>query len=502
MTRDGAPLAFTRETIKGVEYAFFASTTGAYTASYGADTTAPAITARTAVPAADGTATVTWTTDEASDSRVDYGTSAASLTLNQTDAARVTAHSVQLTGLTPGTTYHYRVRSADAAGNATTQPPGAGRAGHVPDPADGHRDADRRHDRRGDAARRRGLRAERRRQRLLPGQLDHERDEDDLLLRLVHGGADDDHLADGDPPRPQLGLLHPGDPDLPLDGRHVAAAELGRARRHGDDSGAVHACRRRDRLRERHAAKCACGCAARGRRTSSPPASRCRSRTWCRRRRRAAGVQAPAQRAGSRRVPPLRSAIGRVGDRDRATRPSPRPGHRRRERSAPRHEILAPGHGRRRVRRAGRPGGRRRGRAARLRRRGQRGDAARHRRQPARRRRSASAQRPPRSRSRRTGRRRTSPTATATRSPPSTSPRTRPAPRSRTSATTRSRSRSRPTAGRPTSSPPGPAAPSPRSTWPRTPPARPSWSAPTRAASPSRRTARRPTSPTAPARSP
>ena len=122
MTRDGAPLTFTRETIKGVEYAFFASTTGAYTASYGADTTAPAITARTAVPAADGTATVTWTTDEASDSRVDYGTSAASLTLNKTDAARVTAHSVQLTGLTPGTTYHYRVRSADAAGNATTQP--------------------------------------------------------------------------------------------------------------------------------------------------------------------------------------------------------------------------------------------------------------------------------------------------------------------------------------------------------------------------------------------
>ena len=77
MTRDGAPLTFTRETIKGVEYAFFAATTGAYTASYGADTTAPAITARTAAPAADGTATVTWTTDEASDSRVDYGTSAA-----------------------------------------------------------------------------------------------------------------------------------------------------------------------------------------------------------------------------------------------------------------------------------------------------------------------------------------------------------------------------------------------------------------------------------------
>ena len=115
-------VTFTRETIKGVEYAFFAAANGAYTASYGADTSAPAITARAVTPAANGTATITWTTDEASDSRVDYGTSAASLTLNRTDGARVTAHSLQLTGLTPGTTYHYRVRSADAAGNATTQP--------------------------------------------------------------------------------------------------------------------------------------------------------------------------------------------------------------------------------------------------------------------------------------------------------------------------------------------------------------------------------------------
>ena len=41
------------------------------------------------------------------------------------DAAAVTAHSVRLTGLTPGATYHYRVRSADGAGNATTSPAAA-----------------------------------------------------------------------------------------------------------------------------------------------------------------------------------------------------------------------------------------------------------------------------------------------------------------------------------------------------------------------------------------
>jgi phosphodiesterase/alkaline phosphatase D-like protein len=53
---------------------------------------------------------------------VDYGTSPTALTQNVSDAAAVTAHSVRLTGLTPGTTYHYRVRSSDASGNATTSP--------------------------------------------------------------------------------------------------------------------------------------------------------------------------------------------------------------------------------------------------------------------------------------------------------------------------------------------------------------------------------------------
>jgi hypothetical protein len=125
MTRDGAPITYTREVIKGVEYAFFAATGGAYTASYAADTTAPSISAVAAVAAADGTATVTWTTDEASDSRVDFGTTATSLTQNVTDPASVTAHSVRLTGLTPGTTYHYRVRSADSSGNAATAPAAA-----------------------------------------------------------------------------------------------------------------------------------------------------------------------------------------------------------------------------------------------------------------------------------------------------------------------------------------------------------------------------------------
>ncbi len=122
LTRDGSAVTITRETVKGVEYAFFPASAGQYEASYETDTTAPAITNVAATAATDGSATVTWTTDEAADSRVDYGTEAGSLTQNATDGSAVTAHSVRLTGLTAGTTYFFRVRSADGSGNATTAP--------------------------------------------------------------------------------------------------------------------------------------------------------------------------------------------------------------------------------------------------------------------------------------------------------------------------------------------------------------------------------------------
>lgn len=72
-------------------------------------------------------ATLTWTTDTLSDSRVDYGTSASSLTLNAMDTSLVTSHSVTLTGLTRGTTYYYRVTSTNSNGSTTspisTSPP-------------------------------------------------------------------------------------------------------------------------------------------------------------------------------------------------------------------------------------------------------------------------------------------------------------------------------------------------------------------------------------------
>jgi hypothetical protein len=86
-----------------------------------ADTTPPAVTA-VAASGSGTSATVTWTTDEASTSVVQYGTSAAALTSTATGTSNVTAHSVALTGLTAGTQYFYRVTSADAAGNSVTSP--------------------------------------------------------------------------------------------------------------------------------------------------------------------------------------------------------------------------------------------------------------------------------------------------------------------------------------------------------------------------------------------
>lgn len=83
-----------------------------------ADTTPPVISAIAVTNLSVNTATITWTTNEASDSNVEYGTSKGYfLTASKGDL--VTAHSVDLnkTFLEPGTAYHYIVRSKDASGN-------------------------------------------------------------------------------------------------------------------------------------------------------------------------------------------------------------------------------------------------------------------------------------------------------------------------------------------------------------------------------------------------
>ena len=89
-----------------------------------ADTTPPTISSVASSGVGSTTATVTWTTNESSDSQVFYrrqGDPAYQQTA--IDATLVTSHSEPLQGLAPSTTYEYYVRSADAAGNAATSTP-------------------------------------------------------------------------------------------------------------------------------------------------------------------------------------------------------------------------------------------------------------------------------------------------------------------------------------------------------------------------------------------
>ncbi|MBN2389862.1 MAG: DUF4082 domain-containing protein [Anaerolineae bacterium] len=123
ITLDGSPVTYSVETIKGVEYAFFTADVGVYVANYTPDTVGPVISDVSATPDGISHAIVTWTTDQISDSRVDYGTTPAALTHNTSARALVTAHSIELSGLSLNTTYYYRVTSKDRYGNTTTYPP-------------------------------------------------------------------------------------------------------------------------------------------------------------------------------------------------------------------------------------------------------------------------------------------------------------------------------------------------------------------------------------------
>ncbi len=83
-----------------------------------ADTTPPVLSNVTASNITMTDATITWNTDENSDSQVEYSTSPCPCG-NDTplDTNMVTSHSRTITGLTANTTYHYRAKSRDASGN-------------------------------------------------------------------------------------------------------------------------------------------------------------------------------------------------------------------------------------------------------------------------------------------------------------------------------------------------------------------------------------------------
>lgn len=81
------------------------------------DTAPPTITDVVATVLSSSSAVIEWQTDEQANSLVSYGTSSGVLPMEMSESALVTDHAVTLTGLTPDTTYYFKVSSSDASGN-------------------------------------------------------------------------------------------------------------------------------------------------------------------------------------------------------------------------------------------------------------------------------------------------------------------------------------------------------------------------------------------------
>jgi hypothetical protein len=120
-----APIGSSLVTISGIIAADPAAkvvatfgTPGSITTLGFVDTAAPVISLVSSPSVTVRDATITWTTNEGADSQVQYGTTTSYGNSTSVNSILVTSHSQKLTGLGPNTVYHYRVRSADTAGNA------------------------------------------------------------------------------------------------------------------------------------------------------------------------------------------------------------------------------------------------------------------------------------------------------------------------------------------------------------------------------------------------
>src|SRR5438067_1880798 len=86
-----------------------------------ADANAPVISRINATAIDGSTAVISWRTNEDADSKVEYSLNSLlppAQTISVTNAAFVTQHTITLTGLTPNSTYFFRITSVDPAGNS------------------------------------------------------------------------------------------------------------------------------------------------------------------------------------------------------------------------------------------------------------------------------------------------------------------------------------------------------------------------------------------------
>ncbi|TSC62576.1 MAG: hypothetical protein G01um101448_27 [Parcubacteria group bacterium Gr01-1014_48] len=92
---------------------------GATTTAVSTDTSSPIISSVGASNITSIGVTISWTTNEIADAEVEFG-STASYGQSTTETSLLTSHTINLSNLSPGVTYHYRVRSRDASGNLAT----------------------------------------------------------------------------------------------------------------------------------------------------------------------------------------------------------------------------------------------------------------------------------------------------------------------------------------------------------------------------------------------
>lgn len=84
------------------------------------DTSAPALSTISASSITRNSATISWTTNEPATTQIQYGLTTAYGSITPLVTTLTTSRTQTLSGLIPGTTYHYRVISKDAAGNTAT----------------------------------------------------------------------------------------------------------------------------------------------------------------------------------------------------------------------------------------------------------------------------------------------------------------------------------------------------------------------------------------------
>jgi hypothetical protein len=86
------------------------------------DTQAPLISNIVVAAITETSAQIKWSTDEPSESRLDYGADSTALSASAVDTNFVTAHAASLSNLTAHTTYYFRITAKDPAGNVGIGP--------------------------------------------------------------------------------------------------------------------------------------------------------------------------------------------------------------------------------------------------------------------------------------------------------------------------------------------------------------------------------------------